>query len=102
LIPAFGLFTGDQSGLDAQQLGNFIAKCITNGFDAEDLIEETTTSDEKGTSGPGTECTGGHIRVVVVVDRSTDLGVGRVLYASHQRSACALRRDNKFETYDHD
>jgi hypothetical protein len=31
-----------------------------------------------------------HIWVIVVVDHSTDLGVGRILHVSHQRPTCAV------------
>jgi hypothetical protein len=85
------LFTGEKSGRDAQQLGNIRTKADTRVPDDEELIGETTNGNENGTDDPGTECAGGHIWVIVVVDHSTDLGVGRVLGVSYQRPACAAR-----------
>jgi hypothetical protein len=79
------LFVRDQSGQDTQQLSSIGSNTDSRVSNGEELIDETTSSHEKGTNDPRTECTGGHTRVIVVVDHSTDLGVGRVLDASHQR-----------------
>jgi hypothetical protein len=56
----------------------------------EELIDKFTSDSEKGTDNPGTECAGGHILVILDVDHSTDLGVGRVLDVSYQRSKCVV------------
>jgi hypothetical protein len=77
------LLVADQRGRDAQQLGNTGIDGDTRVSDVEELIDETTSSDENGTNDPGTERAGGHIWVIVVVGHSTDLGVGRILHVSH-------------------
>jgi hypothetical protein len=79
------LFVENYRGRDAQQLGNVRTDTDTGVLNAEELVDETTSSDENCTDDPGTECTGGQIWVIVVVDHSADLGVRRVLHASHQR-----------------
>jgi hypothetical protein len=85
------LLVGDYGGWDAQKLGNIGTNDNSIVLNAEELIDETSSSDENGTYEPGTECASGHIWVIVVVDYSTDLGVGRVLHASHQRPTCTVR-----------
>jgi hypothetical protein len=75
---------GGKNGRDAQQLGNVRTDADTRVPNTEELIDETTSGNENGTNDPGTECAGGQIWVIVVVDHSTDLGVGRVLYVSYQ------------------
>jgi hypothetical protein len=82
---------GDQSGRDAQQLGNFRTNADTRGSNAEELIDESTSNHENGTDDPGTERAGRQIWVIVVVNHSTDFGVGRVLHLSHQRPTHAVR-----------
>jgi hypothetical protein len=84
------LIVVDWSGQDAQQLGNVRTDADITVWTVEELIDEFTNDNEKGTDNPGTECAGGHIWVIVGVDNSTDLGVGRVLYVSCQRPTCAV------------
>ena len=83
-------FVGDWSGRDAQQLGD-TTNAYTRVSNAEELIDETTSSDENGTNDPGTECAGRHIWVIVIFGRGTDFGIGRVLDVSHQTLTCAVR-----------
>lgn len=46
---------------------------------AEELVDKATSTDEDGADNPGTECAGGYIGIIAVVDGSADLSVGRVL-----------------------
>jgi hypothetical protein len=85
------LFVRDQSGQDAQQLGNDRTDIDTRVLHGKELIDETGSSNEKGTNNPRSECAGGQIWVIVVFDHSTDLGVWRVLDASYQRPTYAVR-----------
>jgi hypothetical protein len=85
------LLVVDQSGQDAQQLGEAGTNESTGVPNAEELINESGSSNEKGANDPGTECTSGRIWVIMVIDYSTDLGIGRILQALHQRPACAMR-----------
>jgi hypothetical protein len=82
---------------DAQQLGN-TTNAYTRVSNAEELIDETTSSDENGTDDPGTECAGRNIWVIVVFGHSTDLGIGRVLDVSHQIPTCAVRTSPRLTT----
>ena len=70
---------GRYGGQNAQQLGDVGTNADTRLADTEELVDEGTGSDEDGTNDPGTECTSVNIRVIVVVNDSTDFGVGRVL-----------------------
>jgi hypothetical protein len=72
---------GGLGGQDAQQLGNIRTNADTRVPNSEELIDETTTSDENCANDPGTKCAGRHIWVIMVVDHSTDLSVGRTLHA---------------------
>jgi hypothetical protein len=92
------LLVVDQSGWDAQQLGNARIDVDTRASNDEELVDESTRSDKKGTNDPGSECASGQMWVIVVVDYSTDLGVGRVLHASHQRPTCAMRISSRLTT----
>jgi hypothetical protein len=85
-------------GRDAQQLGNIKTDADTRVSNDEELVDETTRSNEKGTNDPGTKCAGGQIWVIVAVDHSTDLGVGGVLHVSHQRPTCTMRISLRLKT----
>ena len=87
-----------REGWDAQQLGDIRTNADARVPNAEELIDETPSSGEKDTNDPGTECAGGQIWVIVVVDHSTDLGVGRILHASHQGPAYAVRINLRLTT----
>jgi hypothetical protein len=67
----------------AQQLGEVGINVDARVPNAEELIDESTSDNEYGTDGPGTECAGGHIWVIIVFNHSTDFCVGRVLHASY-------------------
>jgi hypothetical protein len=92
------LFVGGKSGRDAQQLGNVRINDNTRVSNVEELIDGSSSSNEKGTDDPGAECAGGHIWVIVVVDHSADLSVGRVLDVSHQSPTRAVRTSLKLTT----
>lgn len=70
---------GKYNGRNAQQLGNIGTNADARLANAEELVDEGTNGNEDGTNDPDTECTGGRIRVVVIVNDGTNLGVGRVL-----------------------
>ena len=74
------LLVVDRSGQGAQQLGNARTNSNTGVSNAEELIDETTSGDENCTNNPRTECAGRQIWVIMVIDHSTDLGIGRVLH----------------------
>jgi len=60
-------------------LGDVGTNIDTREAKAEELVDEGTSTDEEGADDPGTKCAGSHIDVIVVVDDSADLGIGRVL-----------------------
>ena len=80
-----------EAGENVQQLGDVGANADTRVANAEELVDKTTRSDEGRADNPGTECTGRHVRVIVVVDDSADLGIGRVLDGSCQASGRVVR-----------
>jgi hypothetical protein len=82
---------GRLEGRDAQQLGNVRTNADIRVSNGEELIDETTTSDEKGTNDPRSECAGSKVWIIAVVDHSADLSVGRILHVSCQRPVCAVR-----------
>jgi len=79
-------------------LGNVCTNADTRVANAEELVDETTGADEDCTNDPGTERAGRYTGVIVVVDDSTDLGVGRVLHESHQTLAYTTKTGLKLAT----
>jgi hypothetical protein len=92
------LLVGDRRRRDAQQLANVRANVDARVSNAEKLIDETTSNNKKGTDDPGSERAGGQIWVIVVVDHSTDLSVGRILHVVRQRPTCAVRISSRLAT----
>ena len=80
-------FVGSYDRRNAQQLGNVSGNADARGANAEELVDKAASTDEYGADKPGTERAGGHIGVIVVVDDSADLSVGRVLQGSHKTLA---------------
>lgn len=70
---------GKYNGENAQQLGDVGTNADTRLANAEELVDEGTESNEEGANNPDAECTSGRLRVIVIVDDSTNLGIGRVL-----------------------
>ena len=79
-------------------MGDVSTNTDTGVANAEELVDESTSTDEDGADNPGTERTGGHIGIIVVVDNSTDLGVGRVLDGVHQTLTSTVRTGLKLTT----
>ena len=84
IIVRYLSFVEKYSGGNAQQLGDVSTNADVGVANAEELVDEATETNENGTDKPGTECTGGHIWVIVVIDDSADLGIGGVLCGSDQ------------------
>jgi len=62
-----------------QQLSNVGANADTGVSNAEELVDETSSGNEDDANKPSTESARRNAGIVVVVDDSTNFGVGRVL-----------------------
>ena len=91
-------FVTNQWGRDIQQLGDVSTNTDTRVANTEELVDESTSTDEDGADNPGTERARGHTGVIVVIDDSTDFGVGRVLDASHQTLTNSVRTGSRLTT----
>ena len=97
--PSVGVRTElDRTRRDVQQLGDVSTNADTRVANAEELIDESTSTDEDGADNPGTERASGHIGIIVVVDDSADFGVWRVLDGPNQTLVNNVRTGLKLTT----
>ena len=69
-----------EEGWSLQQLSKVGTHADTRISNTEELIDETTNSNEDDTNEPSTESACGNGGVIMVIDGSTYFGVRRVLY----------------------